>query len=108
VVDEHGSERPVVVGHANPGPSLLRRPLPQGTGWIITVVSIYLGLLLVCVVIMTVIAATHSGDITPSDAPATRLFSLAADTFRILLGALLGALSVVADRVLPARGDGRP
>ena len=98
-VDDLADGRMAPVGR--PSIAAMRAVTGRVNGWMIFVVVMYLGLLLMCVSIMVLVVVTRGADFSPVEAPSNQLFSLAADTFRILLGALLGALTVIAERALP-------
>jgi hypothetical protein len=66
----------------------------RATPWVI---RIYIVLLLICVGLL-VFALNEIPPTEAQDHPATRLFDFAMDSFKIVLGAVIGSLSMAAQR----------
>jgi hypothetical protein len=82
------------------------RGVREGSKWVVGVVATYVGLLLVFGGVLVWVWLVTANATPPAglDSPGSQLFSLAADSFRTVLGALIGALTVAAERVWP-RGN---
>lgn len=73
----------------------------RSTPW---VMRIYLSLLLVCVGLMLYAVAQTPAN-PSADHPAVKLLTLAMDSFKIVLGAVIGSLSMAAQKQF-GQGDG--